>query len=491
MAAPSKMLPTSLALSALVLALVACDPTTQGPLDDVDLGAHTNDPAGEGPSVRDGEQPPVSSLSPSSGDYRNALNVGVSEDGAPLCSGELASSTFRYGLCVCGDLAMAGELTTSSFRSSDPSAPDGDGGGVGVNGRYAASGGADIGGALVVAGKVSPVGDYTVRGELRAGDGVSTAGSLAIEGDAYVDGRIAAIGMSVDGTLHTTEPLSLGLFVDAGATAVSDFSIAPPCGCDDVLDIAALVAQAASDNDNDAAGLSADALDGFAGQSALTLAPGRYYLSALRAAGDVELRLSGPTAIYVDGDISLAGKLEAVLETGSAELDLFIDGSISHAGALELGSATAPARVRTYVGGDGHISIAGSATLGGALYAPNARLSAAGDLDFQGAVLVGSVADAGRINVRYDADLVDAQDGCEVVGDPSDDDGAGDEGDDGNDDDVTPVDGDDGNDDDGDEPAPGDGAPGTGGLAGDACVTFEDCASPLACVEGTCIFIGG
>src|SRR5690606_14441433 len=152
-----------------------------------------------------------------------------------------------------------------------------------------------------------------------------------------------------------------------GVTAVFDFSIVPPCGCDDVLDIAALVEQAASDNDNEAAGLSPDALDGFAGEAALELAPGRYYFSSLRAAGDVALRLSGPTAIYGDGDIALAGRLEAVLETEAAELDLFVDGSIHHAGALELGSATAPARVRTYVGGDGNISIAGSATLGGAL----------------------------------------------------------------------------------------------------------------------------
>lgn len=444
----------------------------------------------EGPSDKDVALPSSGTpSSPSAEGYVNALALGADESGAPVCSGDLATDTFRYGLCVCGDLAMAGELKTSSFHSSDPNAPDGDGGGVGVNGRYTSSGGADIGGSLVVGGKLSPVGDYEIAGELRTGGDASVVGDLHVGQDAYVAGRLVAIGMSVDGTLHTTEELGMMSWVDAGATAVSDFTVDPPCGCDDVLDIAGLVQQAASDNDNAAASLSADAFDGFAGEASVELAPGRYYLTGISAAGDIELHLSGPTALYVDGDVSLAGKLEVVLENDSAELDLFLSGRLAHAGKLELGSATAPAKVRTYVGGDGNIAIAGEAVLGGALYAPNARLVAAGEMSFHGAVLVGSVADAGRINVRYDADLMDAEQGCDPAEDPAGDD----EGED-----VTPVDdvgGEDGDDgDEGDEGAPpaGEGVPNDGPSSqGGECVTFEDCASPLACIEGTCIYLEG
>lgn len=485
MAMRSMKLAPSLAFPALALALVACEPLTPSSPGDLDLGddssaVPTGDPRAPGNPGGDGAS--------SSSGYKNALNVGVSDTGSPLCSGELASSTFRYGLCVCGDLSMAGHLKTSSFRSSNPDAPDGDGGGVGINGRYSASGGADIGGALVVGGKVSPAGSYLVRGELRVGQGIASAGSLHVEGDAYVDGSLNAIGLEVEGTLHTTSPLGSMTFIDAGATEVSSFEIAPPCGCEDTLDVAGLVAQAASANDNAAAGIAAGVLDGLAGAAELTLPAGRYYLSAIRAAGAVVFRLSGPTAIYVDGDISGAGRVEAVLETETASLDLFVAGSIRHAGQLELGSATAPARVRTYMGGDGNFSLAGSATLGGALYAPNAHLSAAGELQLNGAVLVGALSDAGRINVRYDADLVDAQEGCEIVdeavsGDDGDGTGEGDVGLPGAGDDDGSADG---NGDNGDG-----GAPGNPGLQGDTCVSFEDCASPLLCIEGMCLFVGG
>lgn len=488
-------------LLAAVTALAACgtssteDPHADGAAADAE-GRAPAAPDANGPT---GEAPPPSgaAVSPSTEGYRNALSLGVSDDGAPLCSGDVAADTFRYGLCVCGDLAMAGQLVTSSFHSSDPSAPDGNGGGVGVNGRYASSGGAEIGGSLVVAGDVTPVGEYSIAGELRAGGDASVVGEVHVEQDAYVQGNLIAIGLSVDGTLHTTEPLGVATWVEAGATSVSDFTIDAPCGCDDVLDVAGLVAQAEAENDNAAASLSADALSGFAGESTLTLAPGRYYLSSIQAAGDVVIVVSGPTALYVGGDVSLAGRLEVVLENDSAELDLFLGGSLGHAGQLELGSAEAPARVRTYVAGGGNIAIAGDAVLGGALYAPNARLAAAGDLTFNGAVLVGSVADAGRINVRYDADLQDADEGCEPTDDPPADDGADDGVDDGAADDD--VGADDGAGDDG-EPADGEGTPaddvpaddGTGEPSADgSCESFMDCASPLQCIEGSCLYVEG
>ena len=99
----------------------------------------------------------------------------------------------------------------------------------------------------------------------------------------------------------------------------------------------------------------------------------------------------------------------------------------------------------------------------------------------------------GEIVVTMDADLQNASEGCEPTDEPADgaDEGEGD---------VPADDGagaDDDADDDGAEGTPSDDVPADDsgddapGGAGDACESFMDCASPLQCIEGSCIYLEG
>jgi hypothetical protein len=331
-----------------------------------------------------------------------------------FCGGEVAEQTFRYGLCVCDDLDLAGELRSSSLRSSTGAA--GQAGGVGVNGSFASAGGADIDGSLVVAGDVIPVGDYEIAGELRAGRDLVGAGDVQVAGDAYVAGALSIIGLDVDGTLHTTSAADL-FFISAADAVVEDFAIDSPCGCEQALPVASLISEAAANNDNAAAGVDASALSTFAGDAELELGDGHYFLDSINAAGAVRLIVTGEASLFVAGDVDLAGALEVELDD-DATLDLFIGGDLSAAGDLHLGSAARPAGVRVYLDDGGDLSVAGALALGGALHAPGATLAAAGELDFVGSLLIGSLAEAGSINVVYDADLADAGEACEPA-DPS------------------------------------------------------------------------
>lgn len=437
-----------------------------------------------------------------------------------VCGDDLAATTFRFAACLCDDASFAGRVETSSYSSSDPTAPVA-GGGLGANGSIGAAGDLDIGGTLAAGGSVQPAGGLVVRDDLRAGGDVAFAGEGDVGGDAYVGGDVTAIGLSVGGVLHVNDGAMVlaGLDGDAPEVVRESVSIDPPCACgdDQRTDVVGIVAQARTDNDNAAHGIDAASLADVAGDVELSLPGGRFLFDGVRAAGAVRIAVTGPTAMFVDGDVAFAGELEVLLEGPDASLDLFVNGDLAAAGAFDVGSATAPSRVRIYVGGEGDIAIAGEAGLGASLFAPDARVALAGSFVFDGALVARDIAAAGELVVRYDADVVEgAGEGCEepgVDGDvpagdaPADgtEDGAG--GDDGAVDDGAPADGpaEDGaaNDDlpvDGDAGADGEQSCLTAADCGNqacvdgicgACAGDLDCPAPLVCIEGGCAYISG
>lgn len=324
----------------------------------------------------------------------------------PVCGDDLAATTFRFAICSCEDAAFAADVVTRSFSSSDPSAPVA-GGGLGANGDVGAAGTLDIGGSLAAGGSVQPAGEIDVRDDLLAGGNIAFAGDGAVGGDAFVGGDVMAVGLSVAGAVHANEDAH----VLGGGDAVirEPVTVDPPCACgdDERTDVVGIVAAARADNDNALHAVDPQALTDVAGDIELSLPGGRFLFEGMRAAGAVRIATSGPTAIFVDGDIALAGALEVILDGDDASLDLFIAGDLAAAGALDLGSATAPARVRVYVGGDGDIAIAGQAQLGASLFAPEARVALAGSFTFDGALVARNIAHAGTLSVRYDADVLD------------------------------------------------------------------------------------
>lgn len=323
-----------------------------------------------------------------------------------VCGDDLAATTFRFAICACEDAAFAADVVTRSYSSSDPSAPVA-GGGLGANGSVSAAGSIDVGGSLAAGGGVHPAGSLQVRDDLLAGGDVSFAGAGSVGGDAFVGGDLTALGLSVAGEVHANED---ALVLGGDYSVVREpVTVDLPCACGDDArtDVVGIVAAARSDNDNALHAVDPRSLTDVAGDLVLSLPGGRFHFEGVRAAGAVRITTDGPTAVFVDGDLALAGALEVILEGEAASLDLFVAGDLAAAGALDIGSANAPAKVRVYVGGDHDIAIAGEAELGASLFAPEARVALAGSFTFDGALIARNIAHAGTLSVRYDADVLD------------------------------------------------------------------------------------
>ncbi|MEW5850625.1 MAG: hypothetical protein AB2A00_17700 [Myxococcota bacterium] len=396
-----------------------------------------------------------------------------SPDAGAICGGDLAQITFRWGLCICEDMALASVLETDAFDSAAGPYTQGTiGGAVGVNGTYRNLAVSDINGSLFTGVDLRPIGDHDFRGEVHVGGAAVAAGDIHVFHDTWVTEEIRGIRWVIDGDLHIPAGATVSAAVDAQSVVNEPVNVAPPCGCEEseIIDIASIIASRRTDNDNEVIGLTPDAWESLTAEVDLTLPCGRYYVTGIGAAAAVTLHATGRTALYVDGDIRLAGVLEVELETPEAEMDIFVAGNIVAAGILRFGSSERPARVRTYVAGTEDILLAGDLDFGGNLYAPRARVMAAGPMEIFGSIFARSMVEAGLVTVHYDKAVLVAGNSCGTADSP-------------------------------------DGGPGipsgscqsctdclnqacVGGTCG-ACTDSSECCAPLVCEEGRCISIPG
>jgi hypothetical protein len=229
-----------------------------------------------------------------------------------------------------------------------------------------------------------------------------------------------------------------------------------------LLDVEKLVKTYAVVNDNAEVGFDADALKNFAAQKTIDVPCGRFYLTAMTGNAAVTLKVSGRAALFVGGDINLAGGLAIELTTATAELDLFVEGGLSVSGSLNFGDGKTPSRIRLYAGGQNDIQLSGSARFDGNLYAPKARLVTSGNTEVFGSLFARSVSASGSMTVHYDRAILRAGQDCPKA------------------------------------PPPGAGQPDCktcrdcnnqaciGGKCGQ-CRTDADCCAPLTCSKGTCV----
>jgi hypothetical protein len=264
----------------------------------------------------------------------------------------------------------------------------------------------------------------------------------------------------------------------AGTTYTStDFSVPPPCPCDDaaLLDIPALVDQARTMNDNDAAGWSPDALIvGLLGLST-DLPCGRLFANAITvpSASSATLTAHGRTALFVAGDV----KVEAVATLliapadpagqppNTGELDLFIRGNLVLAttSTIVLGDKARPAALRVYVGGDVIMAFPSSIPLGAQLYAPHATVdipvpaSTGISSDAYGSIFARNIRSSGKQRMHYDRAILHAGAECKAAA-PQRCDGC--------------------------QQCPGDLACVAGSCS--ACTRDADCCAPSVCTNGTC-----
>jgi hypothetical protein len=225
-------------------------------------------------------------------------------------------------------------------------------------------------------------------------------GRVEIGRDLYLDAGAALNGIAV---------------VEVGGERRTEVvSIEPPCACasEQVIDVAALVGAAETDNDNDRVGLDEEALNAVVGIGAeATLPGGRYFIQQLGGLGSLTLHVTGKTALFVGDDVIATGAFRVELEP-DAELDLFVRDNLVITGAALFGDPERPSATRVYVGGTGDVAIAGASTFVGNLYAPSANVLVGGLGRVRGALFGKNVIAAGFLDLGYDASIREAGEGC-------------------------------------------------------------------------------
>ena len=341
------------------------------------------------------------------------------------CAPRLGAETFTSAVCSCEDTSVAGYLKTESFTSSGREAAQGVGAGlapgsVSVNGNYATAGYADVSGSFTVAGERDiAFGGYLRAGEdVRVGPGLDVAGLVDVGRDAFWkrDARVfGRVEIGRDLYLDAGAALNGIAVVDVGGERRTEVvTIEPPCACapEQVIDVAALVGAAETDNDNDRVGLSVDALNAVVGIGAeATLPGGRYFIQQLGGLGSLTLHVTGKTALFVGDDVIATGAFRVELEP-DAELDLFVRDNVVITGAALFGDPERPSATRVYVGGTGDVAIAGVSTFVGNLYAPSANILVGGLGRVRGALFGKNVIAAGFLDLGYDASIREAGEGC-------------------------------------------------------------------------------
>lgn len=387
--------------------------------------------------------------------------------GGPLCTGEIAQTTFRYAVCTCQQFSVSNTFRTDSFDSSDGPYMDetsGNAGSFGTNGTVTLAASATVGGSMWVGGANGlgangGAGDLFVATDLRVDGPVDSDADVTVGRHAEVAGDLEAANLTVTGTL--TQPAGASRTVAGtnvvGASVTAPVSVPDPCACgaSDLLDVAGFVSAYATGNDNVEAGFDPSVLDGFAGPVTVTLPCGRLYVPTFAGSGELTLRVDGRTALFVDGDLALDADF-TVQVVGDGELDLFVEGNVSTSARLDLGSIDTPSRVRVYVGGNQSIALSGGAAFAGNVYAPRATVFLSTATEIYGSIFAQSIAASDTLTVHYDSAILDAGDDCEP--DPEGCESCLDCGN-------------------------------QACVAGEcgACVTDADCCSPLLCESGICV----
>jgi hypothetical protein len=331
-----------------------------------------------------------------------------------VCSGRVADRAFRFALCTCTELAWVGTLTTDSFAST--TGQPGMRGSVGVDGYVVAAQGYRIGGSFWIAGQpagapglnvVTPA-PSEVAGELRAGGGIAGMGSQRVRGDVFSDGNVTCPGMTIDGALHVpTGSLVTGVMAAKGVVN-EPVAVPKPCDCQSpAIDVARVVDAISADNDDAASGVSPTDLAHLTGPKTLELPCGRYHFDQIDGQ-DLTLRLRGATVVSVAADVVLTGRLEVSLAPG-AEVDLFVGGNFRVGNVGSFPNAAEAAKFRVYVAGPS-VFLRGAA-IDANLYAPNALVSSAGNLEMSGALYAQRFSFGGSVTIHYDEAIAGGR-GC-------------------------------------------------------------------------------
>ncbi len=400
------MTPARIALAVAVAGcswVVACGDVVSQP-----IGA-----AGTAPTADAGMDSPVH---PDAGAESSADSSGFCSGQGPVplpgtnaCLGDLAN-VFRFAACACDALDVSGKLTTDSFDSpGEGGVAGGDLASIAANGEVSTNSTTNIGGSVWSGGTSTQTGQaVTLRGggtvlhDVQAGGPVEVGGKYVVEGDLWSNGNVTldtGAQLTVFGTVHV--PAGDSATGVQGTVVNGPVQVAPPCDCSSPIDVGAVVAAFATNNDDASIGIT-DAgatLDG-----TVALQCGRYYVATI-AGANVTLQVNGRVALFVSGDVNVTQSLTVQL-VPSAELDLFVAGNFAVMGSLAIGDANAAARTRLYVGGTTLTLSATATPLAANVYAPNATLQLAADLEMWGAIFAKTMQFSGAFTLHYDTSVL-------------------------------------------------------------------------------------
>lgn len=346
-----------------------------------------------------------------------------------VCTGVIARRLFSRALCTCGGALLdvdglhGGYLKTHSFDSRDPDptfvsfgAP------VGINQNYVAGSFTDVGGTLEIAGTTVFGGWLAVGGDLFLTDALIPLAYVEVARDAWIAGDVVATYLNIGRDFYRDPDKIPPLLTTVGGTTYEQtFQVDPPCACgpDDLLDIDAIIADGRQNNDNAAVGLDPTLFSDLFIDREVELPCGRFYVESIGGIGSLTIKVTGRTALYVEGDVANLGFLN--IELGpDAELDLFIGGNLAQIGYGQFGDLDRPADIRVYVGGDGDILYAGYEAFGANLYAPKSVLFSGGLMDFRGSAFVRELWSVSWTEIGYDRAVLDLGNEDECAPPPAD-----------------------------------------------------------------------
>jgi hypothetical protein len=177
------------------------------------------------------------------------------------------------------------------------------------------------------------------------------------------------------------------------------------------VDVAALVAARASDNDNDRAVDQLALLNRWSGQQSVTLPCGRYHLNEMDGDGSMTVNVTGNVALFVDGGISAKQGL-TIRAAPSARVSLVVNGSVHVIGGFSLGELS---DARHLLLAAAQINLEqGKNTIGGVLYQQSQELLLVNaTLDVNGAVFAYRAQLEGATSVTLAQATAVAAESCE------------------------------------------------------------------------------
>jgi hypothetical protein len=348
-----------------------------------------------------------------------AALVSTVSSGTPVCAGQIAQSSFRFALCTCDDLISSAPISTDSFDGTQgpySAATATIGGSIGSNGFLSVGGPSEIAGSVWAgdadAGLSSPS-EVTIEGELHAAGLVNlTAAGVTVDTDAWAQSGLVVAGNAlIAGTLYLPQgaPLDVGGTKTIGTIVNETVQVPAPCDCAAPLlvDVGGFVETYRAKNDDADVGLDPLMFENVQAPLSETIPCGRFFFTRIGAHAPVNLTVSGRAAIFIGGDFDADDDFFVDVPPGS-ELDLFIEGNVVASQGFRVGDEANPALARTYIGGNGDVSIQTATSITGNLYAPSAQLvlSDAGTTIFGGAFVQGLATGIGSLSVHFDESVV-------------------------------------------------------------------------------------